>query len=46
MDILATLAALAFLIATIWYAISKAWPYAFLAAGLTLLALSTSGIIP
>jgi hypothetical protein len=44
--LLALLATLAFLIATIWYAITKAWPHTFLAAGLTLLALDASGILP
>lgn len=46
MNTLALLATLAFLIATIWHAIGKAWPHAFLSAGLTLLALAASGILP
>lgn len=46
MNILATLAALAFLIATIWHAIQKTWPLTFLSAGLCLLALNASTLIP
>lgn len=45
MNIVALLAALAFLIATIWFAISKAWPHTFLAAGLTLIALHMSNLL-
>ncbi|MFI6496900.1 hypothetical protein [Nonomuraea typhae] len=45
MDIVLLLAALAFLAAAIWSAITKAWPLALLAAGLFLLTLNMSGLI-
>jgi hypothetical protein len=45
MNIMLTLAALAFLTATIWFIIGKAWPHAFIGAGLTLLALDMSNLI-
>lgn len=44
MDIMLTLAALAFLVATIWFIIGKAWPHAFVSAGLTLMALDMSNL--
>lgn len=37
---LTLLALICFAVATIWWAIQKAWPYAFLAAGLALLTLA------
>lgn len=45
MDIILFLAALAFLVSTIWSAIQKAWPLALLALGAFLLALHQSGLI-
>jgi hypothetical protein len=39
------LAALCFLVATIWYVITKAWPSAIFALGAFLLALSLTSII-
>jgi hypothetical protein len=45
MHIVILLAALAFLAATIWSAIQKAWPLALLAAGMFLLTLDASGLI-
>ncbi|MFG1683507.1 hypothetical protein ACGFNP_25285 [Nonomuraea sp. NPDC049269] len=45
MDIVILLAALAFLAATIWSAIQKAWPLALLGLGAFLLVLHASGLI-
>ena len=46
MNIIVILAVLAFLSATIWHCIQKAWPHALVAAGLFLLALDATTLIP
>lgn len=45
MNVILMIAALAFLVACIWFAIQKAFPLAFLSAGLTLMALDMSNLL-
>lgn len=45
MNIILVIATLLLLIATVWSSIQKAWPNAFLGAGLTLIALDMSNLL-